>query len=173
MSGLRHHSETERGPNRDGAAPPRRSLAIASGWLAAALCVGAILTLGSPIFSYVRTGAIIEPILRAIVPDASANAIAGWHVSIRWSAHFLEYAGLFLALSLGPMRGRPLLAFGACLALASLDEGLQLMTISRSGKISDVALDASGPAAMLGLALPYWEGCAWRRRILPRKSAQE
>lgn len=172
MSGLSHHRETERGPSRFGAAPARRWRAIAPGWLAAGLCVGAILTLGSPLFSYVRTGAIIEPILRAIGPDTSAGAIAGWHVLIRWSAHFLEYAALFLALSLGPMRGRPLLAFGACLALASLDEGLQFMTISRSGKISDVALDASGPAAMLGLALPYWEGCAWRRK-LPGQAARD
>lgn len=141
-------------------------------WLAIGLCIGAILTLGSPLFSYVRTGAIIRPILSAIIPGGAPSMIAYWHILFRWSAHFVEYAVLFLALALGPMRGRPLLAFGACLLVASLDESLQLLTISRSGRLADVALDMTGPAAMLMLALPYWENRAWRQRRPPAPDAQ-
>lgn len=154
----------ERGKRRDVAPAQPRLRAAALGWLVAGLCVAGILTLGSPLFSYTRTGWIIVPILHAAMPGANSGELASWHVFIRWSTHFLEYSALFLALSFGPLRGRPLMAFGVCLAIASLDESLQLMTATRSGKISDVALDMSGPATMLALALPYWESCAWRRR---------
>ncbi len=108
---------------------------------------------------------MILPLLRDAMPGANGGELAWWHIWIRESTHFMEYSALFLALSFGPMRGRPLLAFGLCLAIASLDESLQLMTTTRSGKISDVALDLSGSTTMLALALPYWESCAWRRRV--------
>ena len=141
-------------------------------WLVAGVCIGVILTLGSPLFSYVRTGAIIGPILSAILPGDGPGAIARWHILIRWSAHFIEYATLFLALALGPMRRRPMLAFGACLLIATLDESLQLLTTSRSGRVADVALDMTGPATMLMLALPYWDNRAWRRTAPSARGAQ-
>ncbi len=141
-------------------------------WLGAGVCAGVILTLGSPLFSYVRTGAIIGPVLSAILPGAGPDAIARWHIWIRWSAHFIEYALLFLALALGPMRRRPMLAFGACLLIATLDESLQLLTASRSGRLADVALDMTGPATMLMLALPFWENRAWRQTAPPARGAQ-
>jgi VanZ family protein len=63
---------------------------------------------------------------------------------------------LFAALTLGPMRRRPLAAFLVCVACASLDEGLQSLRPARSAMICDVALDSSGAAAALVLALPRW-----------------
>lgn len=149
--------------------PPRPRLIP---WLAVGLCVAAILTLGSPLFSYVRTGEMIRPILGAILPGDGPGALAHWHILIRWSAHFIEYAVLFFVLALGPMRRWPLLAFGACLLVATLDESLQLLTVSRSGRLADVALDMTGPAAILMLALPYWENRAWRRIVPPARGAQ-
>lgn len=115
---------------------------------------------------------MIGPILAAIMPGDGPGALAHWHILIRWSAHFIEYAVLYLALALGPMRGRPLLAFSACLLIAALDESLQLLTVSRSGRLADVALDMTGPAAILMLALPYWENRAWRRTAPPARGAQ-
>jgi VanZ family protein len=44
-----------------------------------------------------------------------------------------------------------------CVGCASLDEALQTLRPSRSGTILDVALDSSGAATMLVLAMPYWD----------------
>jgi VanZ family protein len=48
-------------------------------------------------------------------------------------------------------------AFLACVAVALLDEGLQALNPARSGKISDVAEDASGAAIALLVATPCWD----------------
>lgn len=121
------------------------------------ICAAVILTLGTPLFSIVRTGAMLEPLISWLVPGIGPDAIYQVHVFIRRSAHVFEYAILFLALSLGPLRGRPLAAFLACLAVASLDESLQMLLPSRSGLMSDVAEDASGATIAMALAMPYWE----------------
>ena len=133
------------------------------GWVAPIVCAAIILGLGTPPFSMARTGVWFEPVLQRIWPGASYGNIYLWHELIRWTAHFTEYSVLFLILSFGPLRGRPIMAFAACVALASLDETLQTLTPARSGMLSDVGLDSSGAATMLAVAMPYWDWLRQRR----------
>jgi VanZ family protein len=126
-------------------------------WIVPAVCVAVVLTLGTPLFSIVRTSAIFNPLISRVLPGIGSDAIYQLQVFVRRSAHIVEYAILFLVLNLGPLRGRPLLAFLICIGVASLDESLQMLTPSRSTSIADVAEDASGAAAMLVIAMPYWD----------------
>jgi VanZ family protein len=114
-----------------------------------------ILTLGTSLFSIVRTSATLDPWLTRFAPGISANGLYNLQVFVRRSAHFTEYAILFLFLNFGPLRGRPVIAFIVCVGCASLDEALQALRPSRSGTIFDVALDSSGAATMLVIAMPY------------------
>jgi VanZ family protein len=116
-----------------------------------------ILTLGTSLFSIVRTSAILDPWLARLAPGLSADGLYDLQVLVRRSAHFAEYAILFLFLNFGPLRGRPVIAFMVCVGSASLDEALQTLRPARSGTIFDVALDSSGAATMLALAMPYWD----------------
>lgn len=128
-----------------------------TGWIIAMAWGAVILTLGTSIFSLVRTGAMLDPWLARLVPGLSANGLYNLLVLVRRSAHFAEYAILFLFLNFGPLRGRPVTAFIVCLGCASLDEALQMLQPSRSGTVFDVALDSSGAATMLVIAMPCWD----------------
>jgi len=99
---------------------------------------------------------MLDPWLARLAPGLGADGIYNLQVFVRRSAHFAEYAILFLFLNLGPLRGRPVIAFIVCVGCASLDEALQTLRPTRSGTIFDVALDSSGAATMLVLAMPYW-----------------
>jgi hypothetical protein len=81
-----------------------------------------ILTLGTSLFSIVRTSATLDPWLTRFAPGISANGLYNLQVFVRRSAHFTEYAILFLFLNFGPLRGRPVIAFIVCVGCASLDE---------------------------------------------------
>ena len=116
-----------------------------------------ILTLGTSLFSIVRTSATLDPWLTRFAPGISADGLYNLQVFVRRSAHFTEYAILFLFLNFGPLRGRPVIAFIVCVGCASLDEALQMLRPSRSATIFDVALDSSGAATMLVIAMPYWD----------------
>jgi VanZ family protein len=137
-------------------------------WITALAWAAAILTLGTSLFSIVRTSALLDPWLARLVPGLSADGLYNLQVFVRRSAHFAEYAILFLFLNFGPLRGRPVIAFMVCVGCASLDEALQTLRPSRSGTIFDVALDSSGAATMLVLAMPYWER---QRRLRETASA--
>ncbi len=100
---------------------------------------------------------MLDPLLTRVAPGISADGLYNLQVFVRRSAHFAEYAILFLFLNFGPLRGRPVIAFIVCVGCASLDEALQLLRPSRSGTIFDVALDSSGAATMLVIAMPYWD----------------
>ena len=132
-------------------------------WLAPVICAAIILGLGSPLFSLARTQVMFDPMFERIWPHATDDTLYYCQELIRWTAHFSEYATLFVLLNLGPLRGRPVAAFAACVALASLDETLQLLTPARSGMLSDVALDASGAATLLVVWMPYWDALRQRR----------
>jgi VanZ family protein len=49
------------------------------------------------------------------------------------------------------------IALIVAIGCGGLDETRQLFTPGRSGTVADVALDATGAAAMLLLAAPYWD----------------
>jgi VanZ family protein len=116
-----------------------------------------ILALGTSLFSLVRTSVMLDPLLARFAPGISADELYNLQVFVRRSAHFVEYAVLFLILSFGPLRRRPAIAFIVCVGCASLDEALQMLRPSRSGTIFDVALDSSGATVMLVIAMPYWD----------------
>ncbi|MGZ6241939.1 MAG: VanZ family protein, partial [Candidatus Binataceae bacterium] len=95
-------------------------------------------------FSADNTSKFIDPILRFLMPGASAATIALAHGFVRKAAHFTNYAILFWLLVSGPLRGRPYFAFGLCVLYALLDEGHQLFVTSRGPSLYDVALDSTG-----------------------------
>lgn len=147
--------------------PRHRKGRIALG-LTALAWTAAILALGTSLFSITRTSAMLDPLLARLAPGLSADGLYNLQVFVRRSAHFAEYAILFLFLNFGPLRGRPVIAFMVCVGFASLDEGLQTLRPARSGTMFDVALDSSGAATMLVLAMPYWDR---RRRMRKAASA--
>lgn len=100
---------------------------------------------------------MLDPWLARLVPGLNADGLYNLQVLVRHSAHFAEYAILFLLLNFGPLRGRPVIAFIVCVGCASLDEALQTLRPSRSGTIFDLALDSSGAATMLVIAMPWWD----------------
>jgi VanZ family protein len=95
-------------------------------------------------FSAENTSKFIDPILRLLIPGASATTIALGHGLVRKVAHFTNYAILFWLLINGPLRDRPYLAFGLCMLYALLDEGHQIFVPNRTPSLYDVALDSTG-----------------------------
>ncbi len=129
-----------------------------------------ILALGTSIFSIARTRAMFDPLLARISPGLGPHGLYNLQVFLRRSAHFTEYAVLFVFLNIGPLRGRPIIALIAAIGCGALDETRQLFTPGRSGTISDVALDASGAAAILIVAMPYWDRLRHQRESLVERS---
>lgn len=115
-----------------------------AGWLPVLVWAVIIFGLSSSYFSAENTSKIIDPILRFLLPGASAATVALGHNFVRKSAHFTNYAILFWLLARGPMRGRPYLAFGLCVLYAFLDEGHQILVPDRTPSLYDVALDSTG-----------------------------
>ena len=103
-----------------------------------------IFFLSTSYFSAENTSKFIDPILRFLMPGASAATIAMEHGFVRKAAHFTNYAILFWLLVSGPMRERPYLAFGLCVLYALLDEGHQMFVPNRGPSLYDVALDSTG-----------------------------
>lgn len=146
-------------------------------WLALAAWTVLVLTLSSDAFGAAGTSRILVPLLRAILPFASDEAIALVHGAIRKSAHVTEYAvlgalalGAFVRAAGRPLRsasyGAALLAFAYGLAVASADETRQSASSARTGARSDVLLDAAGTAAGIA-ALDFF---ARRRRVTVTRS---
>ena len=113
-------------------------------WMPPVLWVAALFVLSTSVFSAANTSKIIEPILRFLLPWASATTISTLHGLIRKSAHFTNYAILFWLLVSGPLRTRPYVAFGLCVAYAMLDETHQIFVPGRTPTLYDVALDSTG-----------------------------
>ncbi|SRR5579875_434401 len=113
-------------------------------WLPVAIWAVVIFFLSTSAFGAQYTSLWIEPVLRWLLPSASAHTIDVMHYAIRKLAHFTEYGILFLLLIRGPMRGHALWALGVCLAYAMLDEGHQIFVPDRTASLYDVALDCSG-----------------------------
>jgi VanZ family protein len=113
-------------------------------WMPPLLWIAALFVLSTSIFSAAETSRIIEPILRFLLPWASAATISTLHGLIRKSAHFTNYGILFWLLIRGPMAGRPYAALAICMAYAMLDEGHQILVPGRTPSLYDVAIDSSG-----------------------------
>src|SRR6516225_1093772 len=113
-------------------------------WLPTILWLITLFILSTSSFSAANTSRIIEPILRFLLPGASAATIALLHGLIRKAAHFTNYGILFWILIRGPMAGRPYTALALCVCYAFLDEGHQILVLGRTPSLYDVALDSSG-----------------------------
>lgn len=108
-------------------------------WLPVVLWAAIILSAANDRFSEEQTAGWLERLFGRLHP--AVNFV------VRKGAHVAEYA----ILSLLSWRARrtvvtPLLI---CLAVATADETLQAMTVTRSGSVADVALDMCGAAAAL------------------------
>jgi VanZ family protein len=91
---------------------------------------------------------------------------------LRKTSHFVEYATLALltyrALGMGAtprtQRARILGAVLLAVGCASLDEWHQTMTLTRTGRVHDVVLDAMGALAGAFAGVWFWQ---WREASLP------
>jgi VanZ family protein len=129
-------------------------------WLAVLAWGAVIFLLSTERFGGEHTGAFLLPVLRALLPHATAGDLAALHQDLRKVAHFVEYLvlGLLLHRALGgrgPWSLRTaVLAVAFAAVWASLDEASQMLAENRVAAPTDVALDVSGAvAAQLLLAL--------------------
>jgi VanZ family protein len=124
--------------------PPARISTSLAAWAPVIIWSVVLFMLSTSIFSATNTGKIIVPILRWLLPWASATTIDILHSLIRKAAHFTNYAILFWLMIRGPMAGRPYAALGLCVIYALTDEGHQIFATGRGPSWYDVALDSSG-----------------------------
>jgi VanZ family protein len=102
------------------------------------------------------TAPLLEPWLRALLPWATPEQIAGAHWLLRKTGHVVEYAVLALlwrralAGSDAPAPWRWPLALAVLTAI--LDQAHQATTPTREGSIADVLLDGTAAAAALFVA---------------------
>jgi len=102
------------------------------------------------------TTPLVEPWLRALLPWATPEQIAGVHWLLRKTGHVVEYAVLALlwqrALA-GPDASAPWRwPLALTVLTAGLDEVHQAITPTREGRVADVVLDGSAAAAALLVA---------------------
>jgi VanZ family protein len=136
---------------------PGSEIALAWLWVAAGIAV--IQTFAGGSFSESETSRFISPLFSWLFPDADAESIAATNFAIRKAGHFVAYAILAL-LTLHAFRSsfeRPMAWLVAAsltlaLAVAIVDEARQALAASRTGALSDIALDITGAASALALA---------------------
>jgi len=133
-------------------------------WLAVAAWAAIISFMSGGWFSGEHTGGVLLPILRALLPEASSEQLLALHALIRKAAHVAEYLvfGVLLVRALREegLRGAALAiaAVGLGVAFAGLDEFHQSFVPSRTPSPRDVAVDATGLAAGVGLAVGRFAG---------------
>jgi VanZ family protein len=145
---------------------PERAIAGARlrAWLPVVLWAALISALSSGLFSGEHTGGLLLPLLRAALPGASHEQLLAMHALIRKCAHVVEYLvlGLLLVRALHGegLRGGTLAATAVALgvAYAALDETHQAFVPSRTASPRDVAVDAIGVLAGVGLAVTRHAG---------------
>ena len=107
-----------------------------------------VLALGTSLGAMGETSRFIGPLLRWLLPDASAETLRLIHAIIRKFAHFAEYSVLaFLAWNAFRNLSRPVLfAFLLAVAVAFIDEFDQSFNSARTSSLYDVLLDGFGAA---------------------------
>jgi VanZ family protein len=115
------------------------------------LCwTGLIAYFGGGQWSGDHTSAWLGPLLRALLPTASPEALAAAHLLIRKAGHVIEYAVLAGLWRRG--LGGAWAPLGLAVLTACLDELRQSFTPGRGGSMVDVLLDGAAAAMALGLA---------------------
>jgi len=127
-------------------------------WLAVVLCITVIWIFSGESFSAGSTSGLLGTLLRWLHPDISWRALVRAHFYARKAAHLTEYAVLAvlafraLRLSLAVSMPRVIgLALGLVVTVAALDELRQSFLATRTGSLTDVAIDFTGGA--LGVVL--------------------
>ena len=128
--------------------------------------VAALAAFSITFLTHSNTFAIAEPIIRWLVPSASAAEVSRLHILARKTGHFLIPAVAYLVLVIGPLRKRPYTALALCAVFAVLDETLQAFTPARTASIYDVALDLSG----VFLSFLIYSAFTMKRRTAPSRS---
>jgi VanZ family protein len=138
----------------------RRRSRLVLAWGAVAACIALILTLSADVFAAEETSRFLKPLLRWLWPDLSREALRRALFGLRKGAHLTEYALLAVLafrawwLSFEPSPGRVLaLTLALVAGVASADETRQAFSLARTGSPWDVALDLTGGALGLGVAL--------------------
>ena len=128
-------------------------------WLPVIAWAALISIFSSALFSGEHTGGVILPLLHALFPAARPEHLLAIHMGIRKAAHITEYLILALllvrALRSEGMRGGALAATAVLIgvAYAALDETHQSFVPSRTASPGDVAVDAVGILAGVGIAI--------------------
>lgn len=88
----------------------------------------------------------------------SQEQLEFWHMILRKCAHFTEFAVLGVLSSLTLLQTkvlcRGLSAMAFCLAIATMDETLQLFVDGRAGSVFDVMIDGVG--ALVGIGVVFY-----------------
>lgn len=149
----------------------RRRIILA--WAAVVFWAGVVWTLGGDAFSLAETSKFISPMIEAIFGDIDGRTKWKIFLTVRKSAHFVEYAILALLTFRAALLSAPRnqLATAAWVALflvatlATADEARQAFSTARSGSPYDVLIDLTGGVfAILGLLLIT-------RRMRPARAA--
>ena len=114
------------------------------------LCwTGLIAYFGGGQWGGAHTAEWLGPLLRALLPTASPEALAAAHLLIRKAGHVIEYAVLAGLWRRG--LGGAWVPLGIAVLTACLDELRQGLTPGRVGSMVDVLLDGAAAATALGL----------------------
>jgi VanZ family protein len=126
--------------------------------LAFAVLIALVYFWGTALFSYEHSTQAIRWILNAIRHGGSESQVTFLNACLRWSAHYLQFFMVFLALAVWPLRMRPLSALIVTLTLAAADEGHQHFVPERDCGLFDLELDWAGAASamLLVLAIRRW-----------------
>ena len=130
-------------------------------WAPAILWAAAIWTFSTGAFTSENTSRFLLPMLKWLLPGASAATLLLLHSLIRKAAHVAEYF-VFSLLALRGVRGEErgwrvtwgLAAIVIVLCYAALDEVHQLLVPGRGASPWDVLLDGFG--AVLAQAVAAW-----------------
>ena len=132
-------------------------------WLPPLVWMAAIMWFSSGDFSAENTGSILGPLLRWLLPWASAAQIDAVHGTVRKAAHMAEYAALATLWFITFTRERRWSARTAARAAlviaigwAFLDELHQATEPSRTASIVDVGYDAAGALLASMVARAGW-----------------
>jgi VanZ family protein len=157
-------------------APLKTEWRAVRAWLLVLLWTAVLWWLGSEGGSLNATSRFIGPLLRWLLPDASAATLASVHFLLRKGAHvggygvlaFLTWRALLASTRTAALRPA-LLALAWVLAVAAFDEIRQASSPVRTGSAWDVALDLSGGVLALALALAYTRAMRVRRTARERQ----
>ncbi len=159
------------------AGPPRPAVfslrRLAWQWAPPLLWMAMILAASSDWLGAQQTESWLRRILAALFGPVAAAKLHSLHLLARKAGHLVAYAilsCLSYRSALGPRPAMPgwslraaLYALGFSFVTAALDELHQLLTRTRSGSVSDVALDMAGALVALG-----WICMADRRKTRAR-----